>query len=103
MSVKYETLPFLFLLTLLGLIGSVAIIAWSHQARRVINELLFLAEARGKQERSTLAHDIRNILAIIQADVEIALMGETSGEELRKTLKQIMTETDEINSKLNEV
>lgn len=101
--VKNEVILFLLLFVLVGVITGVTTIIWSYQARKIVNGLLFTVEEKIKRDGPKLAHDIRNILAIIQADVEIALMGEVSGDELRKTLKQIMTETDEINSKLNEV
>ncbi|MHB8652226.1 MAG: histidine kinase dimerization/phospho-acceptor domain-containing protein [Minisyncoccota bacterium] len=51
---------------------------------------------------AVVAHDIRNILAVIKTDVEIALMGEASINELRETLVRIDKEADQINTKLNE-
>lgn len=49
-----------------------------------------------------VAHDIRNILAVIKTEVEIALMGTMSDDDLRDTLVRINEEADKISAKLNE-
>lgn len=93
------SLPVLFIL--MGVIIVIATIILTYQSIHTINRLLHLIEARNKKEFSSFAHDIRNILAIIQTDAEIALMGDTPKDELTKALKRVMAEVNEVNLKLN--
>lgn len=77
-------------------------VAWiSRLTARSIKELLSAIEAQEKKNRSDLSHDIRNKLAIIKTDTEIALMDNTSKNELKETLERIMAEADKINARLN--
>lgn len=55
-----------------------------------------------QSDHSKLAHDIRNRLAVIKTDAEIALMDkETPREEFIKTLKRILLEVNVIDARLN--
>lgn len=81
----------------MGIAGAI----WSRSIAQSIKKLFSDVEARQKEDRSNLSHDIRNKLAIIKTDIEIALMDNTPRDELRNTLSRIMAETDKINSRLN--
>lgn len=47
-----------------------------------------------------LAHDIKNSLAVIRMDAEVALMGSPSQSETREILTRIIVEVDRINELL---
>jgi len=58
------------------------------------------AHSMEKNKLSKLAHDIRNCLAIIQTDAEIALMEDTPLKETRETIRQIVIEAKNIDKLL---
>jgi hypothetical protein len=50
-----------------------------------------------KNSQSKLFHDIRNCLAIIKAEAEVAMIPSTPKNELLEALKRIEKEADKIN------